>query len=62
MGLYIKSAVFKSFCHSHASGNLEIVPIYINLDSRSCIKYGFTLVPLSHHEVNGFTVNGNDDF
>ena len=35
----IISAVFNSFCHSHASGNLEIMPNHINLDSRSRIKY-----------------------
>jgi hypothetical protein len=39
-GLFIISVVFKSFCHSHASGNPEIVPSYIFLDSRSRIKYG----------------------
>ena len=33
-GACIISAVLKSFCHSHASGNLEIVPDYIKLDSR----------------------------
>jgi hypothetical protein len=39
-GLCIKSVVFKSFCHSHVSGNPGIVPGYIFLDSRSRIEYG----------------------
>ncbi len=33
-GLCIKSAVFKSFCHSHASGNPETLLNYVYLDSR----------------------------